>query len=66
MNSFGEGPDRRRRIARMRPRVSTARRPPQLLTCLRNREGNHPSGPRHEGILLYAAVDRSFRIDVEL
>jgi 5-methylcytosine-specific restriction enzyme subunit McrC len=38
----------------------------QLLTYLENREGSFPAGPRHEGVLLYAAVDHSFRIDVTL
>jgi 5-methylcytosine-specific restriction enzyme subunit McrC len=36
----------------------------QLLAYLENRQGTWPTGPRHEGILLYAAVDRTFRADV--
>ena len=38
----------------------------QLLAYLEHREATADAGPRHEGILLYAAVDRSFRFDVEL
>jgi 5-methylcytosine-specific restriction enzyme subunit McrC len=38
----------------------------QLLAYLENRQAGFPGGPRHEGILLYAAVDRSFSIDVTL
>ncbi len=38
----------------------------QLLTYLGNRQARLPEGPRHEGILLYAAVKESFRIDVDL
>ncbi len=36
----------------------------QVLAYLENRQGKYPEGPRHEGLLLYAAVDRSIRIDV--
>jgi 5-methylcytosine-specific restriction enzyme subunit McrC len=36
----------------------------QLLAYLENRQANYPDGPRHEGILLYAAVGSSFAIDV--
>lgn len=38
----------------------------QLLAYLENRQGSYPAGPRHEGVLLYAATDRSFRVDVTL
>jgi 5-methylcytosine-specific restriction enzyme subunit McrC len=36
----------------------------QLLAYLESRQGMQPAGPPHEGMLLYAAVDRSFRADV--
>ena len=38
----------------------------QLLSYLENRQGSHPAGPYHEGVLLYAAVERSFHVDVTL
>jgi len=38
----------------------------QLLAYLENRQGRFPNGPQHEGVLLYAAVDRSIDIDVTL
>jgi 5-methylcytosine-specific restriction enzyme subunit McrC len=38
----------------------------QLLTYLENRQYVLPSGPLHEGVLLYAAVDRDLRIDVSV
>ena len=38
----------------------------QLLAYLRNREATTPTGPRHEGILLYPVVDAPLRIDVRL
>ena len=38
----------------------------QILTYLQNRQGTHPEGPRHEGILLYAAVGETLRVDVRL
>lgn len=36
----------------------------QLLAYLENRQSVLPAGPPHEGVLLYAAVDRNLRIDV--
>jgi hypothetical protein len=36
------------------------------LAYLENRQGSFPSGPRHEGVLLYAAVERSFQIEVNV
>ena len=38
----------------------------QMLTYLKNRQATRPPGPQHEGILLYAAVDRGLRMNVEL
>ena len=38
----------------------------QILSYVRNRQGLLPSGPRHEGILLYPVVDRPFAVDVTL
>lgn len=38
----------------------------QLFAYLQNRQGARPAGPRHDGILLYAAVGESFRIDVSI
>ena len=38
----------------------------QLLTYLENRQASLPRGPRHDGILLYAAVEKSFRVEVGL
>lgn len=38
----------------------------QLLAYLRNREATLPSGPRHEGILLYPVVDHPLAVDIRL
>lgn len=38
----------------------------QLLAYLRNRQAVLPTGPRHEGMLLYPRVDEDIRIDVRL
>ena len=38
----------------------------QLLAYLQNRQISSPLGPRHEGILLYAAVGLTFAVDVNL
>ena len=38
----------------------------QLLTYLRNREATAAPGPKHEGILLYPAVDAQVSVDVRL
>lgn len=38
----------------------------QLLAYLRNREGAHPDGAPHEGVLLYPTIQETVRVDVEL
>ena len=38
----------------------------QLLAYLRNRHESYPTGPRHEGILLYPVVDEPISVDVRL
>lgn len=38
----------------------------QMHAYLQNRQGTHPEGPRHEGILLYPTVDEPSRVDVRL
>ena len=38
----------------------------QLLTYLENRQAGQPTGVRHEGVLLYAAVGERLRIDLSV
>lgn len=38
----------------------------QLMTYLENRQASIPDGPKHEGILLYAAVGRPFEVELSI
>ena len=38
----------------------------QILAYVRNRQAAEPTGPHHEGMLLYPVVDEPFAVDVRL